>query len=200
MDLKLGGYCSTKIDFCKEKNGAYYLCRCAFLATAFFHLPCHWSFSLFSIVLQLNVQTKQCWNRCCVGSSSSIPRPHSSLCSDVLSPLQVFPKSFISLDLDTIVLSSWIGRCAPKQLVCDYYYLFWNRGILLSNLYQLSVSSSLPFNCRMLARIYLSKICSQSLGFCWSTFASMQFLGDCTAPARWFLTSLWEFDKAAHTL
>ena len=24
-------------------------------------------------------------------------------------------------------------------------------------------------------------------GFCWSTFASMQFLGDCTAPARWLV-------------
>ena len=31
----------------------------------------------------------------------------------------------------------------------------------------------------------------QCPGFCWSTFASMQFLGDCTAPARWLLTSCW---------
>ena len=45
-----------------------------------------------------------------------------------------------------------------------------------------------------LALIGFFEYCLKCSGFCWSTFASMQFLGDCTAPARWLFTSTcWHF-------
>ena len=47
-----------------------------------------------------------------------------------------------------------------------------------------------------LALIGFFEYCLKCSGFCWSTFASMQFLGDCTAPARWWFTSTcWHFNS-----